>query len=147
MIEELEILKDFPIKIQIQVAWVEMDIYNHVNNTNYFRYFEEARVKYLEAIHFYHQYEKNGIACVISKASCNFMIPLKYPDILTVGARIVKIDKDCIHMEQFINSAKSGLAAFGDSELVIFNFKNSKPLAVPDYLKVEIEKLENKSFN
>ena len=30
------------------VRWGDMDFYGHVNNTVYFRYFEQARVEWLE---------------------------------------------------------------------------------------------------
>lgn len=146
MSEELEILKEFPLKIQISIPWVDMDIYKHVNNANYFRYFEEGRVRYLELIKFYEHYEKNGLAGVLSKASCNYIVPLTYPDIITVGTRIVEIQKDNIQMEQYIGSPKSGLVAFGKSEIYIFDFKNSKTINVPDYLKKAIEIFENKFF-
>jgi len=146
MSEELEILKEFPLKIQIQIPWVDMDIYKHVNNANYFRYFEEARIKYLEKVGFYEQYEKNGLAGVLSNASCNYLIPLKYPDLITVGTRIIEIKNDALQMEQYISSPASGLAAFGKSEICVFDFNKSKTIKVPDYLKREIEKLENKSF-
>ena len=43
-------LYDYPIVVEIPVAWGEMDYFHHVNNTVYFRYFESARVKYVEAI-------------------------------------------------------------------------------------------------
>jgi acyl-CoA thioester hydrolase len=146
MSEELEILKEFPIKIQLNIAWYEMDIYGHVNNANYFRYFEEARMKYLEKVQFYEQYEKNRLAGVLSKTSCNFIVPLSYPDIITIGSRVVEIKIDNLQMEHYITSPKLGLAAFGKSEIVIYDFNNLKTIKVPDYLIKEIEKLENKSF-
>lgn len=146
MSEELEILKEFPVKVQIRVAWVEMDLYGHVNNANYFRYFEEARVKYLDEVQFNVEYKKKGIAGILSSASCNYLVPLTYPDTITVGSRIVEIKKNLLGMEHFITSAKSGLAAFGKSEIMIFDFNISKTIKVPDYLKENIERLENKVF-
>ena len=35
---------DYPVVIEIPVAWGEMDAYGHVNNIVYFRYFESARI-------------------------------------------------------------------------------------------------------
>ena len=34
----------------IPIRWGDMDAYNHVNNTIYFRYMEQVRVEYLESI-------------------------------------------------------------------------------------------------
>lgn len=143
---DLEIFKEFPHKIELPVAWVDMDIYNHVNNTNYFKYFETGRIKYLEKVSFFADYKEKGIAGVLSKASCNFIAPLIYPDIITIGTQIVEINKDLIQMEQYISCPRCGLAAFGESEIVIFDFINSKKMNVTDSLKKEIEKFENKEF-
>lgn len=146
MSEQLEILKEFPIKIKIPVAWVEMDIYHHVNNANYFKYFEAARIKYFEAIKINRLYNNEGIGAVLSKASCNFIIPLVYPDNITIGARIVDIQKHYISMEQFITSPKHGLSAFGESEIVFYDFKKLKKVEIPNGIIEKIKKIENKTF-
>ena len=46
----LKIFDDYKIKVDIPVAWGDMDILQHVNSSVYFRYFECARVAYLEKI-------------------------------------------------------------------------------------------------
>ncbi|GIW21089.1 MAG: hypothetical protein KatS3mg068_0096 [Candidatus Sericytochromatia bacterium] len=44
----LIMLDDYPIKIEIPIAWGDMDPFNHVNNIFYFKYFESSRIKYFE---------------------------------------------------------------------------------------------------
>lgn len=36
-------LDGYPVRIEVPVAWGELDAFGHVNNTAYFRYFESAR--------------------------------------------------------------------------------------------------------
>ena len=143
---DLEILNDFHLKVEIAIPWVDMDIYGHVNNANYFRYFETSRVKYLEETGIYGYYETHGWAGVLSRASCHFLIPVSYPDVITVGARVTEIGRDTIAMEHFITSPKSGLCAFGESEIVLFDFRLGKKMDVPGFVKEAIEKFENTSF-
>ena len=45
-----DLLKSYPVVIDIPIAWGEMDALKHVNNMVYFRYFESVRVVYLEKI-------------------------------------------------------------------------------------------------
>ncbi len=142
MSEQFEILKDFSVKIQIPIAWADMDIYCHVNNSNYFKYFDSSRIKYFEIIGLYDQFETSGIAAVISNVSCNYLEPIKYPDIITVGSRVVEINNEAIKMEHFISNSKNRLVAFGESELVIFDFKREKAIKIPEKIKSEIEKLD-----
>ena len=37
-------LENYPVVIEIPVAWGDMDAFQHVNNVAYFRYFESARI-------------------------------------------------------------------------------------------------------
>ncbi|HRD33693.1 MAG TPA: thioesterase family protein [Rhodocyclaceae bacterium] len=63
---------------RIPVRWGDMDFYGHVNNTVYFRYFEQARVEWVEALGFpVSPNEKSG--AVIVNADCTFRIPVNYP--------------------------------------------------------------------
>lgn len=146
MKDQFEAYQDFPVKIQIPIAWGDMDIYNHVNNTNYFKYYETARIKYFEEIGLYKLFEESGIIGVLSYSSCNYLIPLVYPDNITVGIRIVEINKDNFKMEHFISSTKSGLAAVGESEITLYDSLNSKKIAIELDLYTAIEHFENKSF-
>ena len=47
-----ELLQSFRAVIDIPVKWGDMDAFQHVNNTIYFRYFESVRIAYLEKINF-----------------------------------------------------------------------------------------------
>ena len=40
----------FPVHIEVPVAWGEQDLFGHVNNVVYFRYFESVRMHFLERI-------------------------------------------------------------------------------------------------
>src|SRR5262245_7570674 len=45
-------LAGFPVVIDQDVRWGDLDAYGHVNNTVFFRFFESARIAYFEAIGF-----------------------------------------------------------------------------------------------
>ena len=36
--------KEYPVVIEQPLIWGDMDAYQHVNNTVYFRYFEDVRI-------------------------------------------------------------------------------------------------------
>jgi acyl-CoA thioester hydrolase len=63
--------------IEMPVRWGDMDALGHVNNTVYFRYFEQARIQWLETL-------GNTVAhgCagpVVVTAACTFKIAIRYP--------------------------------------------------------------------
>lgn len=68
----------------IPVRWGDLDALNHVNNTIYFRYCEEARAMLYMKIGFPVPGEREA---VLAHASCDFLKPLLYPS--TVVLRLV----------------------------------------------------------
>ena len=64
--------------MEIPVRWGDMDAYNHVNNTIYFRYCEQARIEWLEAMGFVVRTDQ-ATGPVIINAACTFLIPVTYP--------------------------------------------------------------------
>jgi acyl-CoA thioester hydrolase len=64
--------------IRIPVRWGDMDAYGHVNNTVYFRYFEQARCEWCEQMGFPVS-PNEATGAVIINASCTFLVPVNYP--------------------------------------------------------------------
>ncbi len=61
------------------VSWGDMDALGHVNNTVYFRYFENIRTEWLRKQGF--QITLNGLSQgpVAVDACCQFLLPVVYP--------------------------------------------------------------------
>lgn len=68
---------------RIPVRWGDMDAYGHVNNTVYFRYFEQARVEWIEQQGSRVSPEE-PVGAVIINASCTFYMPVNYPATVVV---------------------------------------------------------------
>ena len=76
---------DYPVTIEVPVAWGEMDAFQHVNNIVYFRYFESARIAYFDKIGIWEFMEADGVGPILASTRCSFKIPLAFPDTVTVG--------------------------------------------------------------
>ncbi|MAE34693.1 MAG: thioesterase [Oceanospirillaceae bacterium] len=136
-------LYDYPIVVEIPVAWGEMDYFHHVNNTVYFRYFESARVKYVEAIKIEEYMAKTGMGPILGSTSAKFLAPLKYPDTISIGIKSVKLDSGRIVQEYGVWSHEtSRLVAKGESTMVFFDYKKGRPCDIPEGLRENILKLE-----
>jgi len=138
-----ESLSGFPVVIDIPVAWGEMDALRHVNNIVYFRYFESARIAYFEKLRFWEFMDQTGIGPILASIQCKFKIPLTYPDAVSVGTRIPKIEQDRFVMEYRAVSHKShAIAAEGESVVVSYNYRENKKTPLPDEMKQRILTLE-----
>ena len=87
-------LAAYPVVIEIPVLWGELDAYGHVNNTVYFRYFESARMAYLERCGVLESYERERNGIILYSTECRFRSALHHPDTVLVGARTVQIEDD-----------------------------------------------------
>ena len=71
---------------RIPIRWGDMDAMGHVNNTVYFRYMEQARIGWFEAL-FPGDEVWRSTGIVIVNASCNYKRPITYPG--TVEVRVM----------------------------------------------------------
>jgi acyl-CoA thioester hydrolase len=115
------LLKDYPVVIEIPVAWGDMDAFQHVNNVAYFRYFESARIMYSEKLGLHTYKEETGIGPILGSTSCKYRLPLTYPDTVSVGAKITDIGADLFTMQYAVVSRKhQKIAAEGDGVVVMY---------------------------
>lgn len=67
----------FVFELEIPIRWGDMDAMGHVNNTVYFRYMEQARISWFDAIGL--PPSPDGQGPVIVNAACTFVRQLEYP--------------------------------------------------------------------
>ncbi len=135
-------LNDYPVVVTIPVAWGEMDALGHVNNIIYFRYFETARMRYLEQAGLIDLMKQIGIGPILARTSCTYRVPVYYPDTLSVGTRVSTIGNTHFTMDYLIVSERNGASANGDSVVVTFDYRANGKAPVPEAVIRAIEKLE-----
>ncbi len=136
-------LDDFKIKVEISIAWGDMDAFKHVNNTKILKYFETARIRYFEEIGFIEAMEKNSIGPILASTSVKFIKPLFYPDTVTVGTRVTSIEPTQFIMEYIIESKSKGIAALGEDKMVVYDYRSSKRTTLPDIVRNKIREIDS----
>jgi acyl-CoA thioester hydrolase len=96
---DLSLLSGYPVIVELPVVWGEMDSYRHVNNVVYFRYFENVRLEYFRRLDWFEFERQTGIGPILAATQARFRKPLTYPDTISVGARIPKLEEDRFTME------------------------------------------------
>ena len=141
-----DLLSDFPVVIDIPVAWGEMDAFQHVNNIVYFRYFESARLAYFTAAGGMQLTAESGGGPILASASCRFRMPLTYPDTVSVGARVTDIGSDRFEMEYLLASHNTGkVAAEGQGMIVWFDYARNTKASLPGKLVERLKEIEEKA--
>lgn len=142
-----DLLKDFPVIIEIPVAWGEMDAFQHVNNIVYFRYFESGRMAYFDRIKFSDMKSNNGVGPILAHTQCRYRKALTYPDNVAVGTRVSEIKEDRFTMEICLVSRKlQKVSAEGTAELVAFDYRENRKTLLPEEIRKNIEALEGRRF-
>lgn len=123
---------------RIAVRWGDMDALGHVNNTVYFRYAEQARIEWLEAL---------GITDIVAvdagpvivNASCTFFRPVTYPATVEIRTLIGKPGRSSLptfyEMRCVGNGDDDTLYAEGAAKIVWWNPRTGKSLPLPDFIR------------
>lgn len=139
-----EALGEFPVTTAIPVQWGEMDAAGHVNNVVYLRWFEHARVAYLDELNYPVVLEQEGLPGVIlAKQDCKYLFPVRYPDTIYMGITVTEVGKDRFTMHcKMYSEAHQRLAAIANAVIVTYDYKKQKKAVIPDRLRLGIQQLE-----
>lgn len=126
------------LEFNITVAWGEMDAFGHVNNVQYIRYFETARVRFFEALFDKPWDYQQDVKPVVANISCTYKKPITYPDELRLRVWVEELGNASMLMKCEIHSEKVGLAAIAECTLVYVDFSKQIPVRIPDYLREQL---------
>jgi acyl-CoA thioester hydrolase len=123
---------------RIPIRWGDMDAYGHVNNTVYFRYMEQARVEWLEAMEVV--VLPKGEAPVIINASCTFLVPMNYPGTVEVRTYIGQLGRSSIptYVEMRLEGDDT-LYAEGAAKVVWMDTATGKSVPLPERVRTALE--------
>ena len=140
------LLHSYPVRIEIPVAWGDMDAMQHVNNTVYFRYFETVRIAYFDHLGYTAMRVQTGIGPILAAINCRFRFPLTYPDTLWAGCKVTHLGHDRFTMHHIVVSQRHArVAAEGEGVIVAYDYRSGKKAPLPDELRRKVEALEGSS--
>lgn len=130
--------------IKMELRWGDQDALRHVNNTVYFRYFEEARIRLFKELGM--DMSRGDYFMVLAHASCDFLKPLLYPANIVVGQKLVRIGRSSMELECWIADADDSqiLYAQGRNVLVSTDSNTGKSAPWSDYFRKTIVQCFNR---
>ncbi|MEX0938441.1 MAG: thioesterase family protein [Pirellulales bacterium] len=147
MPEIADLLREFPVVIELPVQWGDQDAFGHVNNVIHFRWFESSRIAYLSRLKFSGTSARPKIGPILAAIRCDYRQQLNFPDSVHIGARITRIGRSSMTMEhRLVSQSQQRLAAEGESTVVVFDYTAGKPHPVPEDLRKAISELEGKEL-
>ena len=121
------------------IRWSDMDMLGHVNNTSYFRYFEQARIEWTYGLHRPGEvYSATGP--VIVNASCTFLVPLVYPGNIEVRMYLGEPGRTSIG--SYYELAMNGRThAEGAAKIVWIDLASGRSVPLPEAVAAPVRAL------
>ncbi len=136
-------LPDFALAIELPILWGDQDAFGHVNNTLSFRWFESARIVYLERSGMAALMQASGVGPILASVNCNFRRQLRYPDTVHIGARISGLGRSSFTMEHAVYSvSQQAIASDGSSTVVVFDYQTNRPQRISDDLRAAADRFD-----
>lgn len=99
------------------VATDDIDGYGHVNNIEYYRYAQTARIGYFEQLAL-----ADDSFTIVAANSCRYLRQVYYPDTLMVGVAIKHIGTTSLtHQYLFFSEHQEKIVAIGEAVIVVMD--------------------------
>jgi acyl-CoA thioester hydrolase len=113
----------------IRVRYAETDRMGVVYNGEYFTYFEIGRVELLRAAGTsYREVEEEGVKLVVAEASCRYLKPARFDDLITVKTTLKEVGRTKVSFSYKI-SRDGELLAKGNTVHAVVDDKG-KPIRI-----------------
>lgn len=117
----------FPHLLALPTRWMDNDSYGHVNNVNYYSFFDTAVNRYLidRGVLDIH---KDDIVGFVVETSCSYFSSISFPDTIHVGVRVAKLGNSSVRYE-----------------LALFRNDEALPSAAGHFVHVYVDRRSNQS--
>ncbi len=139
-------LVQFKVKITYDVQWGDMDAANHVNNINYLRWCETARIAYFAEMNMDLSFSE-GVGPILGWQDCKYIFPLTFPDQALIACRVESVSEDRFTMECRVYSIKHDrLCAISNQVIIPYDYEGLTKAAIPSSWIESINKIEGKTI-
>lgn len=129
---------------RLEIRFVDVDAFGHVNNAHYLTYFEQARVKYFDDIMGW-KYDWNRQGIILARAEINYKEPVLFRDDLYVMTHCSRIGTKSFDLDYLVIKKRNEddvILAEGKTVMVAYDYDAGESIAVPEKWIGAIKKFE-----
>ncbi|MFE0499758.1 acyl-CoA thioesterase [Lysobacter soli] len=105
------------IRVPLSVRWRDLDAFNHVNNSKYLSYLEEARLRWMLGVP--GQGLDDHVAPVVAAAHLNYRRPIEWPAEVDVELFVERLGNTSVSIGHRIVDAKDDTVLYCDGNVVM----------------------------
>jgi acyl-CoA thioester hydrolase len=122
------------IKAPITVRWRDLDALNHVNNTNYLTYLEEARLKWLTQLS--QPWFSDTFMPVVASIEINYRRPMEWPATIEVQLYCQHLGNSSLAISHRIVAADTDATLYSDGKVtMVWIGADGKSVALPNAVR------------
>src|ERR1700761_477377 len=125
----------------ITTRWMDNDVFQHVNNVNYFSFFDTA-VTYYEMSEGVVGLLDGPVHCVVAEVMCRYHSSISFPDRVTVGVRVATVGRSSVRYELGVfRNDEDTAAAEGYFVHVFVERGTQRPMPIPEDARIKLRNL------
>ena len=130
--------------LKLRIDWSELDLLGHVNNIAISRYFQAARIHYMDQVDL-KVFPGMETGPILAAAKVDFLRQLHFPGNVTVHTRCGGIRHTSLTLLYDLLDDAGTLCARSEEVIVHFDFRKQTPIPITDEIRRAIAEAEGTS--
>ncbi len=131
----------FPHFLALPTRWMDNDSYGHVNNVNYYSFFDTAVNQFLIGRGVLDIHTDDVVGFVV-ETSCSYFSSISFPDLIHVGVRVAKLGNASVRYELALYRNDDPLpSAAGHFVHVYVDRPSGRSVPIPEAVRGVLETL------
>jgi acyl-CoA thioester hydrolase len=119
----------------LDTRWMDNDVYGHVNNVQYYSFFDTAVNRHLIEAGVLDPRTSAVIGLVV-ETRCSYLAQIAFPDRLQVGMKVLALGRSSVRYELgLFRNDEAQTAAIGDFVHVYVDRATQRPVPIPDAVR------------
>jgi acyl-CoA thioester hydrolase len=132
---------DYPYRLEIPTRWHDNDVYGHVNNVDYYAFFDTVINTYLITEGGL-DIQRGAVIGVCAESHCTYHAAFTFPETVHAGLRVGELRTRAVRYELGLFAAGADEpAATGWFVHVFVDRDDRRPVPIPDALRAALERL------
>jgi len=130
---------DFRHFFPVDVRWGDADALGHINNVQFVRYLESARVAYCDDVMGIQFKPGIDVGWILAEMQCSYLRQVHYPSSLDACTAITRLGNKSATISAYIYlNGDTSPVLTSQGVMVWFDYKQQKTASIPDLLRDKI---------
>ena len=133
--------QDFVHFMAIPTRWMDNDVYGHVNNVNYYSYFDTVVNQYLIEQGVL-DIQNSPVVGLVVQTGCSYFASIAFPDLIHAGLRVTKLGNSSVRYEVgLFKNEDQQVSAAGHFIHVYVDRQTQRPVSLPEPLRAVLQQI------